>query len=82
MLLASSTFLSCAAAVGFDCAKVMDEGVHWNLEKLGGPHSVSWEYEEVPSLVNFTFTIDLCRPLLKDKNLDDDHQCPGSTRGK
>lgn len=71
-----------AHAVQFDCARVLTDGVSFDLSKLGGPRSVYSVDEQPPSVSNTTFTIDLCQPLKKAADLEDGEQCPMGTRGE
>ncbi|KAK3725372.1 type II membrane protein [Vermiconidia calcicola] len=68
------------SAVTLDCSHIRADKQSWNLEKLGGPktvHRVRWER---PSIENTTFTIDICGPLDKEKDLSKDEQCTSGTR--
>ena len=73
-----------AASGNLDCERVVTDGVHWNLSKLGGPKSVLHSVADGASLKNTTYTIDLCRPLkrVSSDKIALDHQCPGGTRGR
>ncbi|KAF2431593.1 hypothetical protein EJ08DRAFT_648847 [Tothia fuscella] len=68
------------ASIGFDCSNIVHEKTRWNLEALGGPRVVHWIREGDPTTHNFTFTLDICKPLLKEKGLPDKEQCASSTR--
>ncbi|KAF2665405.1 hypothetical protein BT63DRAFT_65119 [Microthyrium microscopicum] len=67
--------------LGWNCKDIMDAGVHWNLGKLGGKHSVSWQdiQEGQPTASNWTFSLNLCDNLGKEKDVDEKHQCPTNT---
>ncbi|KAE9977140.1 hypothetical protein EG328_002203 [Venturia inaequalis] len=67
-------------AVGFDCSKVVSQGVQWNLKELGGDRTVHWVREDGVIAKNTTFTIDICKPIGKKKDLSAEDQCPGGTR--
>lgn len=71
-LLALSPLLSFAQ---FDCSKIVVDGKTWDLSKLGGPRSVYNVVDHPPSVINTTYTLDLCKPLPKDS------QCPSGTYG-
>lgn len=69
------------SAVTFDCSHVRVDGQSFDLSELGGPHSV-WRIEDTPpSLLNTTFTIDVCSPLKKTKGVAKDDECATGTRG-
>lgn len=70
-----------ANAVNLNCKDIVVDGQDYNLEKLGGPHSVHWIQEHPPSISNFTFTVDICQSLKPLKGVDKDDQCPQGTRG-
>jgi hypothetical protein len=72
------------AATGLDCRKIMTGNQQFNLEKLGGPHSVvTTLYESIPQThLNTTYTLDICAPLKKDGKAKKTEQCPNGTRGK
>lgn len=72
---------ACIQAVTLDCAQIRDDGQSFNLEKLGGPktiHSQEWK-RLPPTVLNTTFTVDLCKPLT-DKDAKKDEKCPTGTR--
>ncbi len=70
------------ATPGFDCSNIVSQKVRWNLKELGGARSVHWIREEQPAIKNFTFTVDICRPLPRHKGVDAADECPGNTRGE
>ncbi|ORY13418.1 autophagy-related protein 27 [Clohesyomyces aquaticus] len=79
----STLFLSFSSlSAGFACDDVVAGGQHFHLEKLGGPFKVHWLQE--PDLVhqdqfNYTFTLDLCNKLQRDKGVPKDEWChPGA----
>lgn len=70
---------ACISAITLDCSHLRVDKQSFDFQKLGGPkavHDVEWER---PSIENNTYTIDICRPLKTDKNLDNDDQCPSGT---
>lgn len=72
-----------ASAVMLSCEHVRVDKQSFNLEKLGGPHSVVTTLREPPSHSNTTYTVDICKPL-KRKGADEvpkEEQCPNGTRG-
>lgn len=72
-----------ASAVMLSCEHVRVDKQSFNLEKLGGPHSVVTTLREPPSHSNTTYTVDICKPL-KRKGADEvpkEEQCPTGTRG-
>ncbi|GAB7353983.1 hypothetical protein MBLNU459_g4578t1 [Dothideomycetes sp. NU459] len=67
-------------AVTFDCSHVRVDGQSFDFSELGGPHSV-WRTEDTPpSVLNTTFTIDVCSPLRKTKGVPKYDECPVGTR--
>lgn len=66
------------AALSLDCEHIRVEGANFNLGKLKGPHSVVTTKWLEPSHVNTTYTLDLCRNLVKKKG----DACPNGTRGE
>lgn len=82
-ILSTLLFPIIAAAVGnIDCTRIVVDKTNFNLKELGGPHSVVHGVDEGPSFSNTTYTIDLCRPLGKAKNVNSEDQCPSNTRRK
>ncbi|QDS77633.1 hypothetical protein FKW77_002637 [Venturia effusa] len=59
---------------------VVSQGVQWNLKELGGDRTVHWVREEGITSKNTTFTIDICKPIGRKKDVDVKEQCPGGTR--
>lgn len=71
------------AAVGnLDCQRIVTGDKTWDLSALTGPHSVMTSHEQPPSIVNTTFTIDICQNLEKKGDVKKDDACPSYTRGK
>lgn len=80
-MLSTLLFPVIVAAVGhIDCTRVVVDNTNFNLEKLGGPRSVINQVNEGASFTNTTYTIDICRPLGKAKDVPTDDQCPNGTR--
>jgi hypothetical protein len=79
LLLAPVTATSTAL---LHCENIRVDGFSFNLEKLGGPHSVVTTLREPPSYTNTTYTVDICKPLKKSGDAPKDEQCPNGTRGK
>lgn len=72
---------ACIQALTLDCAQILDDGVKFNLEELGGPkeiHFQEWK-PTPPTVLNTTFTLDICKALKDDKS-EKDERCPGQTR--
>lgn len=74
--------LSLVSGITLDCDDVVVDGRRYNLRSLGGPHSVHWIQETPPSLSNFTFTLDICKPLKRTKHVPKKDECPSGTRGR
>lgn len=75
-----SLALQTTTALTFDCSQVVIGDFKFDLSPLGGPHSVI-SLEQTPvSILNTTFTLDICKPLLKtgDKYTDP----PTGSRGE
>lgn len=70
-----------AAAQGtaIDCARMVADKHTFDLSKLDGPHSVMHSTAQPPSLLNTTYTLNICRPLVPDGG--EKQRCPGPTRG-
>jgi hypothetical protein len=82
-ILSSLLFSAFVAASGsIDCAQIVDDGVSWDLSKLGGPRSVMHSVLTPPSMQNTTYTIDICKPLKRPESVKDMNKCPGGTRGE
>ncbi|KAH8599508.1 autophagy-related protein 27-domain-containing protein [Bisporella sp. PMI_857] len=79
-----STFLLpflAAASGSLDCAHLRKDNIGFDLSKLGGARSVVHNVDHGGiSSTNTTYTIDICRPLGKVKNVPSDRQCPNGTR--
>lgn len=63
-LLAVSSLLP-LASWALECNNILAQGVHFNLEKLGGPHIVHWQEEDLERdlLFKYNFTLDICDTL-------------------
>lgn len=70
-----------AIAVSLDCSDIRDDKTSWNLEELGGPHSLYTVNEHASKIRNTTFTFDICKPLVKTKGIPKDEDCPNHTWG-
>lgn len=69
------------SAVTFDCKHIRAGGKDFNFEKLGGPKEVNYQRLTSPSITNTTFTIDVCKPLPRNKDKDKaKEECPTGTR--
>jgi hypothetical protein len=76
LLLLSTTI----SAVSLDCRKILVDGQKFNFEKLGGPKTVHNIESKPPSIVNTTFTVDLCDTLKKEKDTKKEQNCLTGTR--
>lgn len=72
-----------ASAVMLSCEHIRVDKQSFNLEKLGGPHSVVTTLREPPSHSNTTYTVDICKALKRkgESEVPKEEQCPGGTRG-
>jgi hypothetical protein len=70
------------ATIGFDCSNVVHQKAKWNLKALEGPRAVHWIRPGTPSSSNFTFTLDICKPLLRHKGVPAADECAGGTNGE
>jgi len=62
------------------CNRVVVDGRQYNLEKLGGPHSVVVSNPTGARLHNTTYTLDICKPLVKSGDGPKEEKCPDGTR--
>lgn len=64
-LLAATSLLPLQAWASFECKDMGTQGVHFNFEKLGGPHVVHWKEDDVEHDMEYkyNFTLDLCQAL-------------------
>ncbi|KAF2143492.1 uncharacterized protein K452DRAFT_325997 [Aplosporella prunicola CBS 121167] len=68
------------AAVNLDCKDIVVDKVAYDLSPLGGPHSVHWIRDMPPSVMNFTFTLDICKGLKDNTKIPTGDKCPVGTR--
>ena len=73
---------SLAIAINLDCSDVRDDGVSFNFKALTGPHALYKIKPQSNGIKNTTFTIDICQPLKKQKNVPEGEECPSGTRGR
>ncbi|KAI9874019.1 MAG: hypothetical protein M1830_010293 [Pleopsidium flavum] len=66
-----------SSAVSIDCKHVLVDGVSFDISALDGPHSVVWSRQHPPSIVNTTFTVDVCKPLKRTKGVPKDDEFCG-----
>jgi autophagy-related protein 27 len=81
--LAATLLLSAhSSAFTFECNHIRYQGKKYNFSKIGGPHSVSYiDEDHPPSIHNYTFTVDLCGTLKKEKGVKSEEQCDSGTYG-
>lgn len=67
-----------------DCNKIVVDDHKFNLEKLGGPHSVvTTQWNAIAEThINTTYTLDICNTLKKSGDAPKSEQCPMGTRGE
>lgn len=81
LALVSLVLPSLAAAVGFDCANVRVDGVHFDLSPLGGVHEI-WHVEEFDDyILNTTWVLNICG-ILGKKSIRGDLRCGTSMNGR
>lgn len=68
------------SAVTLDCKHIRTGGQSFDLSELGGPKSVHYQTYRAPNIHNTTFTIDVCSPLKRTKNVPKGDECPSGTR--
>ena len=73
---------SLATAISLDCSDARDDGVSFNFKTLEGPHSLYRIKEQPNGYIKTTFTIDICRPLQKQKGVPKEEDCPNNSRGR
>ncbi|KAL1637792.1 type II membrane protein [Neofusicoccum ribis] len=71
---------SLVSSINLDCADVVVDGKRYDFSELGGPRSVHWIQDQPPSVVNTTFTLDICHNLKVVKGVGKADQCPLGTR--
>lgn len=69
------------AAAMLDCKHIRVDDVSFNLEALGGPHSVVTSQWHPPTYTNTSYTVDICAPLKRKGDVKKEEQCPSFTRG-
>ena len=70
-----------ASAATLTCSDIRVDDQTFDLEKLGGPHSVVTTLREPPSHSNTTYTVDVCSPLKPKGDVPAEERCPDGTRG-
>ena len=73
---------SLATAISLDCSDIRVDRTPFDLKPLDGPHNIYKVKEHPNSITNTTFTINICRPLTKNKDVPKDEDCPNGSRGK
>lgn len=68
------------SAVTLDCKHIRADDASFNFEALAGPKDVHLLERKPDYISNTTFTIDLCKPLEKLKDVKSELQCPSGTR--
>ncbi|KAI5367511.1 Putative mannose-6-phosphate receptor binding domain superfamily, MRH domain-containing protein [Septoria linicola] len=68
------------SAVTFDCENIVADEQKFNFKALGGPKDVHKLVPDQFTVVNTTFTIDLCDTLKKPKGEESKHSCPNGSR--
>ncbi|KAG9233814.1 autophagy-related protein 27 [Amylocarpus encephaloides] len=79
-ILSVAIFPLLSIAYTLDCKHIQADGIGFNLEALGGPHSVQHTADLGPSQRNTTYTIDICKALTKKKGGNKNEECPNNTR--
>ena len=68
------------SAVSLDCYHIRINSTKFDLSKLGGPHHILIRDDsKTPSITNTTWTVDICQPLKKIKDIPAADQCPSGT---
>ncbi|KAI9810722.1 MAG: hypothetical protein M1827_006060 [Pycnora praestabilis] len=77
----TTTFLlpSLIAASTITCSSLRVKGESFDLSALSGPHTVTTSEVHPPTVKNTTFTIDICAPLERTKNVPKGDECPLGT---
>ena len=73
---------SLAIAISLDCSDARDDGVSFNFLALKGPHSLYSIKQHPNKIINTTFTINICQPLRKQKDVSKEQDCPNGSRGR
>ena len=71
-----------ANAITLDCQKIVADGQKFNLQSLDDPYTLYKIEKHPPTISNTTFTLNICRPLKKDKDAAKDEDCPNGSRGE
>ena len=80
-ILSTILFPFVAVAITLDCAQIRVDKTNFDLSELDGPKSVLHSVDQGVSLKNTTYTIDICKSLVRVKGVPKDDQCPSGTRG-
>ncbi|KAI9887512.1 MAG: hypothetical protein M1823_000691 [Watsoniomyces obsoletus] len=64
----------------YDCKSIVLVDEEFNLSPLGGPYSIWHFFEHPPTPYNTTYTLDICRPLERTKNVPKENECRSGTR--
>jgi Autophagy-related protein 27 len=81
-ILSTLLFPFFSAAAGIDCTHVRVDKTSFDLSKLGGARSALHTYATGGKNHTATYTIDICKPLGKVKDVPSTDQCPHGTRGE
>ena len=66
-------------AVTHDCSHIRADGQSFDLQKLGGRKEVHYQEWARPTISNTTITLNICKPLEKEKDVEKDETCSGGT---
>ena len=81
-ILCAILFPFVTVAVGnIDCSHIVIDKAPFDLSELDGPKSVLHSVDQGVSLKNTTYTIDICKNLVRAKGVPKNDQCPSGTRG-
>lgn len=69
-LFGSALLPGLASASGFDCAHISADGIKYNLNPLGGVHSLYHVEESEGYVVNTTYVMNICNTLKGAANRD------------
>lgn len=73
-------FPETSVSLGLVCNKAIADGITWDLSVLGGPKSVMHTIDELVSLKNITYTIDICQGLILKERKTGEKLCPFGSR--
>ncbi|POS82609.1 hypothetical protein EPUL_004385, partial [Erysiphe pulchra] len=73
-------FPEISLSLGLVCDKAIADGITWDLSLLGGPKSVMHTIDELVSLKNTTYTIDICQGLVLKERKTGEKLCPFGSR--